>query len=187
MPAKHRCKHCKEYFPKEDLIKTHKGKFCSAKHIIDHGEAMKRKAKDREARQMKQRFYENDIKTRKAAAVREFNSYIRVRDAGKPCISCGLPIDPADYAAGHFVTSGSNSLLRFDEVNVNGQHNTRCNSHLSGDIKNYRIGLVERWGQAELERLENTKGTIKRTAQDYKQIELTYRAKRRALEEWVDE
>lgn len=147
------------------------------KAIARRAEKIERQARTRFTR----KHYDNDTKTRKAAAIREFNAYIRERDRGLPCISCGKPICDGDYCAGHYIPAGNNSLLRFDEFNVNGQHNTDCNKHKSGDQVRYRKGLILKFGEAEVDRLESTNGTIKRAAQDYKAIEIEYRNKRLAL------
>lgn len=173
--SKKRCTFCKDYYLAESMLKTPRGYFCCAGHALEY-------ARKKAHVKQKAEFYENDTKTRKREAIKAFNSFIRARDAGKRCISCNKPIQSNDYAAGHFITAGSSSLLQFDESNVNGQCNKYCNSSLSGNVRLYRIGLVARVGEREVQRLENTKGTIKRTAQDYKKIEVEYKAKLKEME-----
>ena len=46
-----------------------------------------------------------------------FNAWIRARDAGQPCISCGTTAD-VQYCAGHYRTTGSCPELRFEPLNV---------------------------------------------------------------------
>jgi hypothetical protein len=198
--SKRRCslKSCDDpYFRPEDGIIACGGKlaFCTFDHQVAYGVEQGKKFRAQQSRiekrtakedrqkhtRQKKRFYENDTKTRKAAAVREFNSYIRERDKGLPCISCGKPIRLADYDAGHYIPAGSNSLLKFDEVNTNGQCAFYCNHSRSGNQVEYRKGLLERYGEAEVIRLESTNGTIKRTAEDYKKIEVEYKNKRLGL------
>jgi hypothetical protein len=177
-------KECGEFYRVADGLKD----FCSEDHkiawAIEAGRKLRvvkaKEEKQKHARQ-KRAFYESDIKTRKAAAIREFNTYIRERDKGLPCISCRKPVRPDDYDAGHYIPAGSNSLLRFDEVNTNGQCAFYCNHSRSGNQVEYRKGLVEKYGEAEVLRLESTSGTIKRTAEDYKKIEIEYKNKRLAL------
>ncbi len=130
----------------------------------------------------KREFYETDVKTRKAAAVHAFNAYIRERDRYAPCISCGKPIPDDDYCAGHYIPAGSNSLLKFNEYNVNGQHNNDCNKHRSGDQVRYRKGLIVKYGEAVVDELEATNGTIKRKPEDYKAIEVLYKQKLKDLQ-----
>lgn len=188
--SKRRCslQSCKIHFLRETGIVEGLKAWCSEDHKIAWAIAAGRKLraiqvkeeKQKHARQ-KREFYESDIQTRKAAAIREFNTYIRERDKGLPCISCRKPIRLDDYDAGHYIPAGSNSLLRFDEVNTNGQCAFYCNHSRSGNQVEYRKGLVEKYGEAEVIRLESTNGTIKRTAQDYKKIEVEYKNKRLAL------
>jgi len=179
-------KSCRSRFRRDTGIVQGVQAWCSDDHriewAIEAGRKLRQANTDDKINRMRRDFYESDIKTRKAAAIREFNAYIRARDAGLPCISCGRPIPVDDYCAGHYIPAGNNSLLRFDEHNVNGQHNTDCNKHRSGDQVRYRKGLLAKYGEATVDRLESTTGTIKRTAADYKAIELQYRDKRRQLE-----
>lgn len=85
-------------------------------------------------------------------ATRHFNKFIRLRDARKGCISCGAQVTEA----GHYLSAGNYSIYRFNEDNVNGQCN-KCNRHLSGNLINYRIGLVQRIGKDRVEFLEGTR------------------------------
>lgn len=78
-----------------------------------------------------------------------FNAFIRLRDCGKGCISCYKPVEHA----GHYYSEGHHPALRFNEVNVNGQC-CRCNKHLHGNLINYRIGLVKRYGEQKVQLLE---------------------------------
>ena len=80
-----------------------------------------------------------------------FNEFIRLRDKGKPCISCGAP----GNEAGHYFSAGHYTALRFNEMNVNLQC-TRCNRYLSGNLIEYRKGLVKKYGKDKVELLENS-------------------------------
>lgn len=86
----------------------------------------------------------------KLKAQKVFNAWIRERDKDKPCISCGKG---RVENAGHYLSQGHHSALRFDEKNTNGQC-IRCNLYLSGNLINYRRGLVERIGEAAVVGLE---------------------------------
>jgi hypothetical protein len=86
---------------------------------------------------------------------RVFNAYIRNRDEGLPCISCG---SDKGNQAGHYFTVKGFSAIRFDEWNVNLQC-AGCNLFLHGNQAMYRIGLVEKIGAkavAELEQIAVT-------------------------------
>ena len=106
-----------------------------------------------------------------------FNKYIRLRDADLPCISCGKPLRKGNIDAGHLWSAGGHSNVRFNELNVNAQCSRPCNKDKSGDINNYRLGFVKRYGSdklAELDLIANlerrfTKDELKELAEYYKQ------------------
>lgn len=79
------------------------------------------------------------------------NSYIRRRDEGLPCISCGS--DKANQA-GHYFSVNGFSALRFNEWNIWLQC-AACNCYKHGNQAMYRIGLVERIGEKAVKELEN--------------------------------
>ena len=118
-------------------------------------------------------------------AQREFNRYIRLRDSGKSCICCGLPLGDQKfggaYDAGHYRSVGSAPHLRFDERNVHAQRK-QCNQWGAGRAVDYRMGLVARLGALVVDSLESDKSTRNYTIEDLKQIRDTYRQKARELE-----
>ena len=79
-----------------------------------------------------------------------FNRWIRKRDANLPCISCGRY---TTLQAGHYYSAGHHPGLRYDPDNVHGQC-VRCNLYLSGNLINYRNGLMERIGEERLVALD---------------------------------
>lgn len=93
-----------------------------------------------------------------------FNTFIRLRDANKGCISCGKPVEHA----GHFFSEGHFPALQFNEVNVNGQC-VRCNRHLHGNLIFYRSGLVKRYGEQKVLLLEHA---ARRPGKKWKRMEL---------------
>lgn len=86
-----------------------------------------------------------------------FNRYIRIRDEGKPCVSCGNPLEHQSigggYDAGHYRSRGAASHLRYHTLNCWGQCK-KCNRHLSGAAADYRIGLSYRITPEQLEAIE---------------------------------
>lgn len=72
-----------------------------------------------------------------------FNEFIRLRDYGLPCISCGKV---TYLQAGHYFPVNGYGGLRFDEDNVNGEC-AGCNcfdkSHLIGYGINLKIKIGE--------------------------------------------
>lgn len=83
-------------------------------------------------------------------AVRHFHLFIRNRDQGQPCISCGKH---TKLQAGHFYSAGNNPATRFDEDNVHGQC-LKCNYFLSANLLPYRANLIEKIGLERYELLE---------------------------------
>lgn len=88
-------------------------------------------------------------------AQQAFNAFIRARDAGKPCISCGTTLsnEPNTYDAGHYRSVGSAPHMRFVEDNCHGQCK-HCNNYLAGNHVEYRKGLVARIGLRNVELIE---------------------------------
>lgn len=92
-----------------------------------------------------------------------FNQYIRVRDKGKPCISCDTPLI-GKYDAGHYMSVGAYANLRFNEDNVHGQC-VHCNQHKHGNQVEYGIRLplrigMERYNDLLLSRNSNSKLSV---------------------------
>nr|WP_232367586.1 recombination protein NinG [Alteromonas pelagimontana] len=81
-----------------------------------------------------------------------FNRFIRLRDEGEPCISCGR-YHQGQYHAGHYRSVGSAPELRFEELNCHLQC-TPCNNHLSGNLIKYRVNLIKKLGIEKVEWLE---------------------------------
>ena len=114
-----------------------------------------------------------------------FNRYIRLRDAGLPCICCGQPMGEGVHGgavdAGHYRSRGSAPHLRFNEDNVHAQRK-QCNRYGSGNVVGYRLGLIERIGLVAVEALEADNTPRKYSADDLRAIKATYQAKRLELE-----
>lgn len=106
-----------------------------------------------------------------------FNTFIRLRDKDKGCISCGGLVTQA----GHYRSVGSHPELRFDESNTNGQ-DARCNLFLSGNLIEYRLGLVKRVGEQEVNRLETQRHRSKLSNHEIQNLIEVYKSKVRELE-----
>ena len=103
-----------------------------------------------------------------------FNAWVRERDANLPCISCGRHHD-GQYHSGHYRTVGANPELRFEPLNAWKQC-APCNNHLSGNLINYRISLLQRIGEEKVAWLEGPHEPKKYTADDLKALTAHYRA-----------
>lgn len=108
-----------------------------------------------------------------------FNAWVRERDALLPCISCGRYHD-GQYHAGHYRTVGANPEIRFEPLNVWKQC-APCNNHLSGNLINYRIALLQRIGPDKVAWLEGPHEPKKYTIDDLKALTAHYRELTREL------
>ena len=110
-----------------------------------------------------------------------FNKYIRLRDLGKPCISCGRPLR-GKYDAGHFYSVGAYPNLRFNEDNVHGQC-VYCNQHKHGNVSEYVINLPLRIGLERYELLlDKRKEPQNYTVSDLKELIEVYKTKIKKIE-----
>lgn len=171
------CKGCREYYrpsANDPSFKSWCSDDCGVLIATKNFKRIKRDeeiASDKARKKRKADFYQKDIKTRREAAVRECNKYILLRDAGKPCISCGAPWNSCKFSAGHYITAGSCTALRFDPRNIYGQCWYNCNKNRSGNIVEARKGIIERCGQEVMDFLEGPQPTVKVSAQFYREIE----------------
>jgi hypothetical protein len=150
----------------------------------------KKQAKEAREERAKDKARRETLKTRSdwiKDAQQAFNRYVRLRDAGQPCISCAAPLKSeavgGGFDCGHFRSVGSAPHLRFDERNAHGQCK-QCNRYGSGMHSDYRVGLRLRIGLAALEALEADQTPRKWSIDELKAIRDTYRAKARALENY---
>lgn len=183
--AKLKCKQCKEYFKRETMFNPPfmQGRFCTEDHMVEWSLENQSKGRDKIAkaeRKESTKAKKNKLKTRKKAAKTACHDYIRARDSGKGCICCGRPLG-ANFHAGHFLESGNNPQIRYDENNIHGQR-LDCNFFKGGDSGDYQENLINKIGLEAINKLKNlTGGTIKRTADDYLVIEKYYKDKLKEL------
>ena len=175
-----KCISCKERFKRETMIKKPIGNFCSTDCIIDYAQRKGKKLLEKKAKKeqslRKRLFYASDLKTRKKAAKLACHRYIKERDKGLPCICCNRPLN-GKIDAGHYLESGNNPQIRYDEDNIHSQ-SVYCNQYQGGNSDDYRGNLIKKIGLKRIERLESMKGgKVKRTCDDYKEIENYYKAK----------
>lgn len=108
-----------------------------------------------------------------------FNAWVRARDAGNACISCGRHHQGQNHA-GHYLSVGARPELRYEPLNVWLQC-APCNTYLSGNAVLYRKALLDKIGQEKLEWLEGNHPTRHYTADELRAIKADYAAKTRAL------
>ena len=111
-----------------------------------------------------------------------FNKFIRLRDWGQPCISCGTPHTGAanSFDAGHYRSVGSSPEVRFDPRNVSGQCK-KCNRY-GFDSASYRAELVRRIGLDEVEALEADRTPKHYTKEQIRALTIHYKQRCKELE-----
>jgi hypothetical protein len=102
------------------------------------------------------------------------NAYIRKRDEGLPCISCGSFTGKSN--CGHYRSVGSAPELRFETLN-SARQCEKCNSYLSGNLINYRINLIKRIGLDKVEWIESKHDAKHYSIEDLKLIKKQYKDK----------
>lgn len=152
-----RCKNCKEVFkPRFFLQKYCMEKDECIKAFTDNHKATKEKTEAKEwSKEKKERKEANLTYSEWLGLLQKtFNTFIRMRDADNPCISCQTTSKDVVYAAGHFWTVKGFPSVRFDEDNLHLQCNAHCNMYLAGNINEYRPRLIEKIGIERFEALE---------------------------------
>jgi len=112
-----------------------------------------------------------------------FNSYIRERDYGKPCISCGSfetsnGLTGGSRDAGHYRSRGAAPHLRFHVLNCHSQCK-KCNRQLSGNAAEMRKGVALRIGLDRLIELESDDTPRQYTIEDLKRIKRIFNKRAR--------
>ena len=179
-----RCKVCRQPFeprPPRALVCSEDcaGAFAVSKRLKEERRAEKAaqamERKDTKAR--KERLKSRSELAREAQQA--FNQWVRLRDADKPCISCGRHHE-GQYHAGHYLSVGARPELRYEPFNVWKQCSP-CNTHLSGNAVLFRQALVREIGLERVEWLEGPHQAKKYTADELRAIKTEYAAKAREL------
>jgi hypothetical protein len=150
--------------------------------------ARRAQAKQREAkeRQAKAEHREQKRKVERLADLlarvqRDCNAYVRARDAGLPCISCGQ--HSTRMEAGHWKPVGrTSSPARFHPDNIQNQCHS-CNVHGGGGLHpGYLPNLIARIGEDRARAVEKLHGsTVKWDRDALEQLAKWFRAETRRL------
>jgi hypothetical protein len=177
------CKVCKSRYTKSRPLQVACSPICALEHVRSNSEKNAKKKAAEQRRVDKAKLAAMDgLPALKKRAQTAFNAFIRARDAGKPCISCGKPLgtEPNTYDAGHYRSVGSAPHMRFVEDNVHGQCK-HCNNYLGGNHVAYRLGLIERIGQSSVDMIERDQTVRKYTREGLIELARHYRELARAL------
>jgi len=146
-----------EYVKFNSLVSTCNNPACAIKKAVrarEKKDGIAAKAKRKTIREQKQAA--KTLKELLVEAQVACNKFIRMRDEGQPCISCGKCRD-GKIDAGHYVAVGTGAQwsVRFHPANIHGQCSRYCNTGLSGNLIEYRKALVLKYGVGMVEYLEN--------------------------------
>lgn len=149
-----RCKLCREYFPREQIVATKKGKFCTFDHALEWAqqEAKKPEIKQKVAnhKQRERKKAVTPLKAWQDKLQALVNQGVRHRDRGLTCCTCGNS-NPTE--AGHYRSRGACPELRYELTNIHFQCHA-CNVYGSGMRAEYREFIKVKYGEAHLEWLD---------------------------------
>lgn len=169
-----KCRVCKTLFTPNNIGNI----VCSIKCALLNIEQTKSKKAKKQNREAKQKLKTKSDHLRECQQI--VNRYIRLRDKELPCISCQR-FHEGQYHASHYRSTGACPELRFCEDNIH-RSCAPCNNHLSGNIVEYRINLINKIGIEKVEWLESKHEPKKYTIDDIKVIKALYKLKCKKLE-----
>jgi hypothetical protein len=147
-----KCKLCGEQFIRQYSLKQN---CCSIEHTLQYLRQKEKKTtaklQRKEQTELREKLKTYSQKLNEAKKV--FQKWIRIRDADKPCISCGTTVSIPFWDGGHYKKAELYRGVIFDEDNVHKQCR-KCNFYLDGNELNYRRGLIDRIGKDKVEELE---------------------------------
>lgn len=187
-----RCKQCKKKVPAESAFISQLRAFCSYECLSQFSKSesgqlaiQKDRRKDSLERKKKLLTRSDHLKLAQAA----FNAYIRFRDRELACISCDnwvLADQPGGgWDAGHYRSTGSAQHLRVGglraALNCHKQC-VKCNRYLSGNVAEYRKGLIRKIGLELVEMIEADQESRNYSIEDLQRITQIYRKRKRVHE-----
>ena len=187
-----RCKQCKKKVPAESAFISQLRAFCSYECLSQFSKSesgqlaiQKDRRKDSLERKKKLLTRSDHLKLAQAA----FNAYIRFRDRDLACISCDnwvLADQPGGgWDAGHYRSTGSAQHLRVGglraALNCHKQC-VKCNRYLSGNVAEYRKGLIRKIGLELVEMIEADQESRNYSIEDLQRITQIYRKRKRIHE-----
>ncbi|MGF6837038.1 hypothetical protein QF001_000905 [Paraburkholderia youngii] len=175
-----KCAQCKTVFTPSRSMQKVCGPLCAAawaKKVAEQKAARAKKDERKSLREALEKAKTRGTHLKELQAA--FNQWIRLRDAGQPCIACGRH-HQGQLHAGHYRSVGSCPELRFEPDNCHLQC-APCNTHLSGNLIPYRVNLVRKIGLARVEWLEGPHAPKKLTVAEIQEMKAFYRAEVRRL------
>lgn len=182
-----RCSNCRKKVAASESIISRFKAFCTYECLKDYTEKNADKLADKTRKQKRQedRVRKEKLKTKgqwtKEAQI-AFNAYVRFRDRNERCISCSKYVSNndsgGDWDCGHYRSVGSAPHLRFNLWNAHKQCK-KCNRYLSGNVAQYRVGLIWKLGHTKVELLELENASKNYSIADLKRIKRIFTKKLR--------
>lgn len=175
-----KCRICRTQFePKSSMVS-----WCSVDcgYELSQRELAKRAAKKEQEERKLTRQQLLDLKPLSywaKRAERACNAYIRERDRGDPCISCGT-YDAPIWHAGHLYTVKARPDIRYHEDNIHLQC-PDCNTYNGGMVGEYKKRIVSKIGQIRFDALAYVNPAFKKTREYYQEVEAHYKLKLKEL------
>lgn len=170
-----KCKDCKiEYEPRyHNGIAVPRCDKCTTKREREKNKQAQERAKLRRAK--KREAKKTSVATLKKVLDQVFSQYIRQRDKGI-CVTCGKRDDWRNMQNGHYVSRQFNAT-RYDERNCNCQC-PACNVFKSGNMDEYTLFIIRKYGVEMPEELNQLKNTVKQfTSQELQDMINHYKEK----------
>jgi len=167
MKKRKRCKNCHELFTPFNTMQKVCNYKCALefnkKKVISDIKTVDKLILKKKQRESLSRHIKNTVQI--------LHKYIRKRDEGKPCISCGTPYKK-DFDAGHFYPAGKFTALKFDLDNIHGQC-IQCNRYKEGNFEMYSLSLPNRIGNEAYQNLVKRANPLikKWTREELKQLQ----------------
>jgi len=190
-PRRKKCKECGQLFVPTREMQPCCDYACEVMYIDKNLDTLVNDGKKRTIKEQNKKlkdFKDKDKSFQMGKAQQVFNKFVRLRDINEPCISCDYIWNENNHQrqahASHFMSVGKAKGLRFNEDNVH-KSCQQCNTHLSGNLVEYRPRLINKIGLEKVEELEllsKSKEPKKYSVEDYKNIIHTYNLKIKELE-----
>ena len=191
MPKAKTCKQCGSSFTPHRPMATVCSPTCARRLVNAQKKQEAERKKLERALDAAKRRGMMSVKKLKALAQKEFNIWVRMRDAHEPCISCGEMNPPVttggQWDAGHFISRGSHPELAFDEDNVHKQCKacngaSKYNKAKEATVSQcYEENLIKKIGQERVDRLKGPHEVVPLEKETLRQIATIYRARVRDL------
>jgi hypothetical protein len=169
-----KCVQCKDKFTPQNNNQICCSGFCAYEYVKKQtAKNWQKEKKELKEKLMSKSDYLNILQ-------KVFNTFIRMRDKDKNCISCDRKLT-GKFDAGHFFSVGAYPNLRFNEKNVHGQC-VHCNRDKHGNVKEYDLRLQMLLSDTEYQMLlESRNKPLKLSIDEVKELILIYRQKIKEL------